>query len=379
MASRILRVGGAGRLVPPVENVLREAREAEEQGFAALWWPDLLMSLFPDATWTPDMSEFAGEQPNPHLYLDPVAAMSAVAVHTDRILLGTAVTEAVRRHPAMLARAFLSLDHLSKGRVILGIGPGQRRHTEPYGADYSRPASRLAEALAIVRLLWEHKEPVSFAGDFWRLRDAVLGLDPYRAGRFPPIWIAAHEQRTMEATGRYGDGWLPTYMPVDEYGEKLAAIRAVAAAHGRDGDAIVGGMWAYCVLAGSHEECHRLLEHPMIKTLTLVNSYKNFARHGAGHPLGERFNGMRDFVPTRYDRAAIVQAVERVPLEVVHEVVLHGTPDEIVAELAMYAARGLEHVILWNLTHLADLRAARASSEMVVDIARRVHRSAPKP
>jgi phthiodiolone/phenolphthiodiolone dimycocerosates ketoreductase len=373
MATRRLTVGAPGHLLPPVENLIRNTQRSEAQGYDAVWWPDHLMGWYPDGLWTPEIVELARYQPNPHVFFDALLAMAAVAPQTERVLLGTSVTEPLRRHPATLAQAFLTLDHLSKGRVILGIGAGEAENVVPYGLDYRHQAAKLEEALAIIRLLWEHDEPVDFDGRFWSLRRAVLGLGPYRPGIYPPIYVAAAGPRTLAIAGRYADGWLPTLMPPDEYGAKFAALKRAAAAHGRNPERIVGALWTYTVIAETHEECHRLLEHPLIKVLALVRPAEVFERHGVRHPLGARAYGIRDFIPTHLSREAALAAIARVPLAVVHEFVLHGTPDEIVAALGAYAAQGLQHVVFWNVTFFADLSKLRPSFDLLRVVLARCH------
>ena len=92
----------------------------------------------------------------------------------------------------MLAQHALTVDHLAGGRSILGLGSGERMNVTPYGMEWSRPSARLAEAIDVMRLLWSPRGGRSTStGDFFRLEDAVLGLQPY-AGPPPPVWIAAH-------------------------------------------------------------------------------------------------------------------------------------------------------------------------------------------
>src|SRR5204863_292788 len=83
---------------------------------------------------------------------------------------------------------------------------------------------RLEEAIEVIRALWAADGPIDFAGDFFNLKDAVLGLDPYE-GTAPPIWLAAHGPRMLKICGRLADGWLPTNIKPEAYGEKLATIR----------------------------------------------------------------------------------------------------------------------------------------------------------
>ena len=128
-----LTAGTLGTLMPPAANITRNAQRNESQGYAALWWPDHYMGWFPQSVWTPDITPLAAFQSSPDIFFDPLVAMAAAAGATSKVTLGTAVTEALRRHPVELAQAFLTLDHLAPGRVICGLGSGEALNLLPYG------------------------------------------------------------------------------------------------------------------------------------------------------------------------------------------------------------------------------------------------------
>ncbi|TMD62731.1 MAG: LLM class flavin-dependent oxidoreductase [Chloroflexi bacterium] len=196
-----LTVGTLGTLMPPAANLEKNARRNEEQGYTALWWPDHYMGWFPQSLWTPDITPLAAFQPNPDIFFDPLIAIAAAAGATRRVKLGTAVTEALRRHPVELAQAFLTLDHLAPGRIVCGLGSGEALNLLPYGIPFDHPVGRLEEAVRIIRLLWTSDGPVDFEGEHFRLQQAVLGLKPTPEGP-PEIWLAAHGPRMLEITGR---------------------------------------------------------------------------------------------------------------------------------------------------------------------------------
>jgi phthiodiolone/phenolphthiodiolone dimycocerosates ketoreductase len=369
-----IEVGAAGTILPPVEAVLRSAQRNEAAGFDAIWWPDHLMSWFPQSIWTQDITPVAAFQPNPHVYLDPVAVMAAVAVQTSRVRLGTSVTEPIRRHPAMLANEWLTLDHLSKGRAILGVGAGEAENVTPYGLSYAKPVSRFEESLRIVRLLWENDgTPVDFDGEFWTLRDAVCGLQPFEPGTYPPIWTGARGPRMLDITGRLADGWLPPFMLVEEYAKPLATIRAAASKAGRDPDAITPALWSYAIVAEDHETCHRLLRDRMLRANLLVLPSSRFERLGFDHPFGPGFDGIRDYIPSRLARDDALKAIEAIPDEVAHDELLHGTPDQLVERARAYESVGARHIVLWNITYLADVSLVRESFAMMDAVCAALH------
>ena len=363
-----LEIGAVGQIMPPVEGLLKTAKRNEEKGFDAIWWPDHLMGWHPESIWTPDVTPLANFQSNPHVYFDPIAAIAAVATHTERIRLGTSVTEPIRRHPAMVANEWLTLDHFSKGRVILGIGAGEGENITPYGMDFSKPASKFEEALEIIRLLWENDEPVDFDGDFWTFRKAVCGMGPHTPGKFPPIWTGAHGDRMCAITGRLADGWLPTRMPPAEYARRLEIMRDAAEKAGRDFSTFTPAIWQYTVIAADHEEAHRILNETLPKGFQLVLPSEEYEKRGYSHPLGSKFVGLRDYIPTHYAKEDALKAIASVPEEISHDFTLHGTPDEIVTELREYEAVGVKHVVPWNMTFLGDATKIRESFHLLDEV-----------
>ena len=241
-------LGVPGRIMPPADKAIEFAQKAEADGYDAVWWPCHLMGWIPDSVWTEDMTGLAKYQSNPHVHFEPLTMMGAAGAATEKIRVGVNVTDTIRRHPAMLAQQALTVDHLAKGRSILGLGSGERMNVVPYGIEWRKPVGRLEEAIKVMRLLWEAEGPVDFDGDFFKLDGAVLGLDPYE-GKTPPIWIGAHGPRMLDIAGRLCDGWLPTNITPETYAQKLSVIRQSAEAAGRDPDAITTSMLAYVITA----------------------------------------------------------------------------------------------------------------------------------
>lgn len=363
-----LTFGLPGTIVPPFNGIAKNAQRSEEAGAEAIWFPDHLMGFWPDSLWTPDVTPLAAIQPSPHVFFDPFVAMAAAGAATSRAQIGSAVTQPLSRHPAHLAQAFLTLSHVTQGRAILGLGVGEAENLEPYGVEVERGASRLAEAVEIIRLLWTASEPVSFEGEFWRLRDAVLGLQPEAAAPQPPIWLAAHGPRMLRIAGRMADGWLPIKMPATQYRAALEDVQASAAEAGRSKEAIVPAAWAFTVVHEDPIEAERIAEHPLVKAVCLMFGAESFRRHGVEHPLGK--TGFLDYVPTRLSRDAALAAIERVPAELVRDHLFAGTPDAIVAELRALRAVGLKHAVLWNITFLADPGLAGRSFRLLEEIIR---------
>ena len=185
---------------------LSRLAELDSGRYHSIWLPDHLVSFWPDSIWTPEFTDLATASPSPHRHLDGLAVAAAAAVLTERVPLVSAVVDTVRRHPVLLAQTALTIDHLAKGRFILGLGSGESENTLPYGFDFSRSVSRFEEALAVIQLLWRSDGPVDFDGQFYSLRHARLDTEPY-GGRLPPIWIGASGPRMMALAARYADAF----------------------------------------------------------------------------------------------------------------------------------------------------------------------------
>jgi len=356
-----IKIGTQGTFLPPFEDGINTVKRIEELGYDSIWWADHLMSFTPESIWTPDIVELAAYQNTPHVFFEALCTIAVAAWSTKRILLGPAVTEAFRRHPAMLAQAFLTLDHISKGRVILGIGAGERENVTPYGIKWNKPVGRLEEAIKIIRLLWENDEKVDFEGKFWKLKDAVLGLEPYEKGKYPPIWIAAMRPKMLEMTGRLGDGWLPANLDLNRYKDGLRIVRDSAKRAGRNPDEITPALFTRAVLDEDHEECHRMLGTLMAKNYALVLPSEMFRRYGVQHPFGENFYGLLELVPTRYNRKMMLDALEKVPAKLCEDQTLHGTPDEVIGQIEKYAKIGLKHIAIFNISFFLDIRKLKSS------------------
>lgn len=326
-------------------------RLAKLMGASALWVPDHFMSFTPAQVWRPEITPAARIVPSLDALLDPLQVLAVAATRIGRVDLGTSVTESIRRHPMSLAQSFVTLDHFAKGRAILGIGNGIRENTEPYGLPYADNVARLEEALTIIRLLWDSGgTPVSYAGKFWQLRDAVFRLPLYN-GKPPRLFVAAHFPRMLRLAGRFGDGWLPGQkVSADAYRERLAIIRSAREEAGRS---MVGFTATHTALVAIGDSREHVLDLAMrsryCATLALGAPAEVWRAHGVPHPLGDAHRGFLDLVPTRITDAEIDRAAATAKPEILLAMMHVGSVDEICDELAPLADVGCRHVIVANI------------------------------
>ncbi|HEV3504746.1 MAG TPA: LLM class flavin-dependent oxidoreductase [Actinomycetes bacterium] len=181
------------------------------------------------------------DHPYQRRYLDTFSLLAALATATERIGLFPDVANLPLRHPAMLAKASVSVDLLSGGRFELGLGAGAFWDAiVAMGGPRRVPGEAvdaLEEAIALLRLLWSDQRSVRFTGRHYR----VAGVKPGPAPVHPiGIWVGAYGPRMLRLVGRLADGWVPssTYAPPDRLPAAQARIDDAAADAGRDPAAI---------------------------------------------------------------------------------------------------------------------------------------------
>ncbi|MDX2343264.1 MAG: LLM class flavin-dependent oxidoreductase [Acidimicrobiia bacterium] len=360
---------------PPLGRIALATRAARTARLDAIWTVDHFQGWFPQELWTREMSWTASPGATPHAYFDYQALVGYLTQKAGPLQIGIGVTEALRRHPVLLAQTAMTWAHMSKSAPILGIGAGERENTVPYGISFDRPVAQLEEALPIVRRCFEARGPFDFEGEFFHLDKAMMDLTP-PPNKTPQIWIAAHGPRMLRLTGRYGDGWYPTVpMPPADYATSLAKIRDAAKNSGRDGRLIVPAAQLLVVVGRTEREARKYLDTRIMRFLALLAPAALWQRNGSDHPFGPKFRGLVDFIPSDYPVHQIDDAISKVPIDVVADNMLWGTPDVVRESLEDYVDAGLRHIVLGPASAAISRRSAVYSLRAVFSILRRVRRS----
>jgi len=136
--------------------------------------------------------------------------LAALGAITQNVELGTCVTDAIRRHPSAIALSAITLDRITKGRAILGIGAGEAQNVVDFGIEFSKPVTKFKEQLDVIETLFESgpENRVNYSGHYYTLKNACLQTKSIRKPR-PPVYIAAGAPKTLELCAIYGDGWIP--------------------------------------------------------------------------------------------------------------------------------------------------------------------------
>jgi phthiodiolone/phenolphthiodiolone dimycocerosates ketoreductase len=335
--------------------------------YHSIWMPDHLVSFWPDSIWTTEFTDLAEVSPSPHRYMDALTLAGAVAARTTRARLATSVVDTVRRHPVMLAQSALTLSHLSGGRFILGLGAGERENLAPYGFDDRCKVGRFAEALRVIRLLWNAEGPIDVAGQYFTLEHARLDAELHHTGP-PPIWIGANGPRMLRLVGELADGWWPTGSAGPEiYARQLARIREAAEQAGRDPQAITPAKMVVCLI-GEPDELSMILQRPLVKSLVLQLTADALAATGHRHPMGELWRGIQDIDPRVLTRDRLLQLFDEVDPAAILSVVPHGTPKEVAEQISAFGEAGARVVSVLDYSGMAGQAFASESARKVREV-----------
>ena len=198
---------------PRIDQLVEFVQTVDAAGFDSLWVGDHLSMPLP--------------------FLDPFQLLAQAAVASRRLLLGTAVFLLPLRHPGPIAKQVKTLDHLSEGRFIFGVGIGGEfpKEYEVAGVPISERGARLGESVEVLRKLWT-AEPASHDGRFFRFSDVLMRPPPRQAGG-PQIWFGGRQDAAFRRMGRLADGYVSYVVTPDMYRDALGKIEAAADAAGR--------------------------------------------------------------------------------------------------------------------------------------------------
>ena len=214
---------------PAVAPMLAMAERAEALGFSSVWVGDSLTA-----------------RPR-H---EPLTLLAAVAARTRRVALGTAVLLPALRHPLLLAHAVATVDRISEGRLILGVGiaadtPATRKEFESAGVPFRQRVGRCVETLDICRALWQGRS-TSIQGRYWMLDDVAIGPTPHRPGG-PPIWWGGGGPTALREAAR-AQGWFPIDPRLEGFREGLGRIESAAGGAGRPPHDVTAALYTTIVL-----------------------------------------------------------------------------------------------------------------------------------
>jgi len=175
------------------KNITGIASAAEELGFDSLWVSDHIV--------IPDTHKVFGDT-----FLEPLTTLAYIAALTKKIMLGTSVLVIPYRNPVVLAKTVSTLDVLSEGRLIFGIGSGWlKEEFSALGAAYSKRDEITDEHLMVMKELFTSEHP-EFRGKYYSFSNILFEPRPFQKPH-PPLWIGGNSKRALEKVAEFGNGW----------------------------------------------------------------------------------------------------------------------------------------------------------------------------
>ena len=219
--------------MPAIDQMIDNAKRAERLGYDAIWSGDHIIMHNP--------------------IMDVMTVLATYAAVTERVKIGTAVYLIPLRHPIAIAKQVTSLDLLSHGRFIFGVGVGGeiQREFDAVEVPVRERGRRTDEGLEIItRVLSE--DHVTFEGNHFQIHDVTLAPRPHQKP-YPPIWVGGRSDAAIRRTARYASGWLGYLVSPARLQEAMEKIREWAPTYGRNPADIQGGMLLFTAVAKDYE------------------------------------------------------------------------------------------------------------------------------
>ena len=246
------------------ETISGFAREAEDLGYSSLWVTDHIL--------VPSYRTERG-----HIFYEALMTLAYVSSITERCLLGTTVLALPPRNPVLVAKQVATLDALSKGRVVLGVGAGWiQEELEYMGAPWGERGRMLDEGIRVLRDLWSPASSNTFEGRYSAYEDIRFYPKPAQPGG-PKILVGGMTEPSLRRAARLGDGWIPWAVTPKELVEGAAKVRSYSG--GRE-------LELYCMMpadigpdamqgyTGVFGEEHTLLGGPVATVAKLVEGFQ---------------------------------------------------------------------------------------------------------
>ncbi|MFX1595141.1 MAG: LLM class flavin-dependent oxidoreductase [Promethearchaeota archaeon] len=310
---------------PRLEYMFEGTKKAEECGFFSVFYADHTVML----------------PPGPGVCYDAYCFLTSLAMITKKIKLCTGVSDCHRFHPALMAHKVATLDQISNGRAMIGLGAGEAMNIDMYGLDRTKSVSKLKEYIILLREFWTKKK-VSRNSEFWgEIKKAYIQIKPIQ--KSPPIYIAGNGPKTRQITGELADGWYPLYQPPWLYKEKQKEVSEAAKAAGRDPTDID---YVYdCFVAIDDEDPENAIKRcEFFKSSYLLNAFITNEAY-PNLDLPQDFN-VHDFEMGRINTLDYLNNLDKLPDTILQDTNCLGTVDDVISSIEKYKQAGATHMSL---------------------------------
>ena len=302
--------------------VLRAAQLAEDLGYDSIWIPE---------AWAYEQFQLLAE----------------IATVTKRLKLATGIANVFSRSPGLLAMSAATLDEISEGRVILGLGTSGKVVVENFhGVAYAKPLTRLRETVGIMRALWRGDRLSPEMSTLFEARHFKLEMRPFRSDI--PVYIASLQDKAIHEIGRIADGWVPTFWPYTHLGDGIAMIAAGARQAGRDPQRIAVAPFMAVIPLDDVAVARSMIKPLVSFYIGGMGTYYHalFCRYG--------FKDNVDLVRDLYKAGSRREAAAAVADDLIDAVAICGPPAHCREKLAEWQAHGITAALLNLPTGVPD-------------------------
>jgi phthiodiolone/phenolphthiodiolone dimycocerosates ketoreductase len=272
--------------------------------------------------------------------------LAAIGSITRKVELGTCVTDAIRRHPSAIALSTITLDRLTNGRAILGIGAGEAQNVVDFGIEFSKPVTKFKEQLEVIESLF-NSDPdnrVNYDGQYYKLINACLQAKSIRKPR-PPVYIAAGAPKTLELCANYGDGWIPIGYTPALFKSHAEVIMDHGKTNGRDLSSFQFANDVDVYFTDDGEEAWEKM-----KNAVKVSLYKPELLKVHNIQQDSEFDFRRYFTEYAMNKPELMEQMKRaalkIPDSVARTAIGVGKPDDVIEMLERFIVAGTNHFII---------------------------------
>ncbi|HUX98738.1 MAG TPA: LLM class flavin-dependent oxidoreductase [Candidatus Deferrimicrobium sp.] len=305
-----------------------------------------------DSIWLPDhLSGIPGGAIDDFLCLWPMFGSFAEIARGKT--LGSSVTDPHRLHPAALAQMATTINHITGGKFILGIGAGEGMNLKAYNIPYDHAVSKMKETIELMKLFWTKGKRVTYKGKFFQTEKAVLLPKPLSE---IPVWVAGNGPLSRKVTGEVADGWMPIGTSLEVYKKGKDEITEIIKKGGRDISKFTFGNFQRIFI---HEEEEKIVEQVQMNKMALILQPRILKELGLWKDEFDQLyceaTGFEcdKMSLLQYDREDVVKfdvnklsvILDVIPDKLIRENVMLGTKEETIQKVQKYIKAGTQSFI----------------------------------
>jgi phthiodiolone/phenolphthiodiolone dimycocerosates ketoreductase len=336
----------------PIDAVIAQCRAYQDSRVIdGVLIPDQLANFIPQQLWTAENSPLAAFMSDPDSLCDAFSVAPFIAASVPGLKLHL-TTDSVRRPPAELVQAMLTLAYLTEGKATFEVGGGEVKQTGPYGHPTNQGMSRMKDLFQIFGKAVDGDGPFDHDGRRWKLNGAYLGgARPHR----PTLWGLGGGPTLLDHVTSYADGLavaVPNAWPSPEFAaDQIAAIRKQVAQKGRDPEKFRIGIWACTIMHDDQTLLAEALTNPILRFVcgALGRTETDRWQHeGLPSPVPPGWAYYTDLLPYAMDDDFVADVVAAVTPEHLRKGFLCGSAAEVAAQVEPYVQAGVDWVCAFD-------------------------------